>query len=440
MKVLVVGKGGREHTLVWKIAQSPRVEEMYAAPGSPGIATQARCLEDIRVDTSIAELNKLQGEIDRLRDFALQERIDLTVVGPEDVLAAGIVDRFREAGLAIFGPTREAARLESDKAFAKQLMADIGVPTAAHRTFASSEQAAAYVREQGAPIVVKASGLAAGKGAIVAATEEEALRAITEILDDRVFGEAGAELVVEEFMEGEEASLFTITDGTDILNLVTAQDHKAIGDGDTGPNTGGMGAYAPAPVMTPDVMAAAEEQIVRPVLAEMRRRGSPYSGVLYCGLMITENGPKVVEFNCRFGDPEAQVVLPLLDADLVDVLEAAAQGRLRDVEITPTTEGACVCVVLASGGYPGPYEKGVEIRGLEYFEGRDDVFAFHAGTAREGESLVTNGGRVLGITAVAGDIRMAVDKAYTAVSQVSFEGANHRRDIAHRALARLGDT
>jgi len=438
MKVLVVGKGGREHTLVWKIAQSPRVELIYAAPGSPGIAAQAQCLDDIHVDTPFTELGKLQSEIDRLRDFALQERIGLTVVGPEDVLAAGIVDRFREAGLTIFGPTREAARLESDKVFCKQLMADIGVPTAEHCAFTSSEQAAAYVRERGAPIVVKASGLAAGKGAIVAVTEEEALQAITEILDDRVFGEAGAELVIEEFMEGEEASLFTLTDGTDILNLVTAQDHKAIGDGDTGPNTGGMGAYAPAPVMTPDMMAVAEEQIIRPVLAEMRRRGSPYSGVLYCGVMITADGPKVVEFNCRFGDPEAQVVLPLLDADLVDVLEAAAQGRLRDVEIPPTTGGACVCVVLASGGYPGPYEKGVEIRGLEYFEGRNDVFAFHAGTAHEGESLVTDGGRVLGITAVAGDIKMAVDKAYAAVSQVAFEGAYHRRDIAHRALARLG--
>ena len=440
MKVLVVGKGGREHTLVWKVAQSPRVEEIYAAPGSPGIAALARCLDDIRVDTSIADVDKLQAEIDRLRDFALQEGIDLTIVGPEDALAAGIVDRFREAGLTIFGPTREAARLESDKAFSKQLMADIGVPTARHRAFASSEQAAAYVRQQGAPIVVKASGLAAGKGAIVAATEEEALRAITEILDERVFGEAGAELVVEEFMEGEEASLFTVTDGTDILNLVSAQDHKAIGDGDTGPNTGGMGAYAPAPVVTPEVMAAAEEQIIRPVLDEMRRRGSPYSGILYCGLMIAADGIKVVEFNCRFGDPEAQVVLPLLDADLVDVLEAAAQGRLRGVEVPPTTEGSCACVVLASGGYPGPYEKGVEIRGLEYFDGREDVFAFHAGTGRDGESLVTNGGRVLGITAMAADIRAAVDKAYVAVSQVSFDGAQHRHDIAYRALERLSDT
>ena len=437
MKVLVVGKGGREHTLAWKIARSPRVEKLYAAPGSPGIANCAECLEDIRVDTSVGEPDKLQAEIERLRQFALDERIDLTVVGPEDVLAGGIVDRFTEAGLAVFGPTREAARLESDKAYSKKLMVDAGVPTAAHRSFTDSEEARHYVREQGAPIVIKASGLAAGKGAVVCQTEEEALAAIAQIMDDRIFGEAGDEVVVEEFMTGEEASLFAITDGTDFVCLVPAQDHKAIGEGDTGPNTGGMGAYAPAPVITPELIRAAEEWVVVPVLAEMRRRGTPYRGVLYCGLMISGGQPRVVEFNCRFGDPEAQVVLPLLKSDLVDLLEASATGAVGQLEVDVDVDGACVCVVLASKGYPGSYDKGLEIRGLNWFEGRDDVFAFHAGTARDGDRLVTAGGRVLGITATGSDIRVAVDKAYAAVDEVSFDGAYCRRDIAHRALARL---
>jgi len=437
MKVLVVGKGGREHTLAWKLAQSPRVEKLYAAPGSPGMATCAQCLSDIRVDTSVSDLAKLEAEIEKLCQFALAEGIDLTVVGPEDVLAGGIVDRFTEAGLTVFGPTREGARLESDKAFSKQLMVDAGVPTAAHRSFTDSEAARQYVRDQGAPIVIKASGLAAGKGAIVCQTEDEALAALGEIMDDRVFGAAGDEVVVEEFMTGEEASLFAITDGTDFVCLVPAQDHKAIGEGDTGLNTGGMGAYAPAPVMTPELIRAAEEQVVAPVLAEMQRRGTPYRGVLYCGLMIDAGRPRVVEFNCRFGDPEAQVVLPLLKSDLVDLLEASATGTLGKLQVDVDVEGACVCVVLASGGYPGSYEKGLEISGLEWFEGRDDVFAFQAGTELEGDRLVTAGGRVLGITARGSDIREAVDRAYAAVDRVSFDGAYCRRDIAHRALARL---
>ena len=435
MKVLVVGKGGREHTLVWKIAQSPRVEKIYAAPGSPGIAQFAENI-DIRVDTSTAEPEKLQAEIDLLRDFVVEQQIDLTVVGPEDPLSAGIVDHFAARGLKIFGPTTAAARLESSKAFAKDLMARIGVPTARHRNFADSAAAAAYVREQGAPIVVKASGLAAGKGAIVCPTEEEALQAITELVDERVFGEAGAEVVIEEFMEGEEASLFSITDGKEFVTLVSAQDHKAIYDGDQGPNTGGMGAYSPAPVMTPALVREAEEQIVRPVLDEMRRLDCPFQGVLYSGLMITGEGPRVVEFNCRFGDPETQVVLPLLESDLVDILEAACDGELSGVEVK-NADGAAVCVVLASGGYPGAYETGKEISGLDRFEGRTDLVAFHAGTAlREGD-LITAGGRVLGITALAPDISAAVQKVYEGVEQVSYEGIYFRRDIAYRALNRL---
>jgi len=434
MKVLVVGKGGREHTLVWKLSRSPRVERIYAAPGSPGIAQSAECI-DIRVDAPASEPDKLLNEIDRLRDFALAQRIDLTVVGPEDVLSGGIVDRFAEKGLKIFGPTAAAARIESDKAFAKELMASIGIPTARHRSFTDSAAAVAYVEEQGAPIVIKASGLAAGKGAIVCQAEEEAVRAIRAIMDQRVFGKAGDQVVVEEFMKGEEASLFAITDGTGFVNLVTAQDHKAIHDGDRGPNTGGMGAYAPAPVMTPELIRQAEERIIRPVLDEMHRRGCPFRGVLYCGLMIDASGPRVVEFNCRFGDPETQVVLPLLETDLVDLLEAACDDRLEDIEIN-NSEEAAVCVVMASGGYPDAYEKGKPIRGLEQFAGRQDLVVFHAGTALENGRLVTSGGRVLGVTAIGGDIAAAVDKVYEAVDAISFEKAYFRRDIAHRALAR----
>ena len=434
MKVLVVGKGGREHTLAWKIAQSPRVEKIYAAPGSPGIAQHAECV-DIRVDTSISDMEKLQVEIDRLRDFAIQQQIDLTVVGPEDVLSAGIVDRFAAKGLKVFGPTAAAARIESDKVFSKNLMADIDVPSALHRTFSNSTEAIRYVEEQGAPIVVKASGLAAGKGAIVAQTEEEAIQAIRTILDERIFGDAGNELVIEEFMEGEEASFFAITDGRDYVTLVSSQDHKAIYDGDKGPNTGGMGAYSPAPVLTPELIRQTEERIIRPVLDEMHRRGCPFQGVLYCGLMIDAEGPRVVEFNCRFGDPEAQVILPMLETDLVDLIEAACDGRLNEIEIK-NADGAAVCVVVASGGYPGSYETGKEIHGLEQFAGRQDLVVFHAGTARHEDRLVTAGGRILGVTAVADDIAAAVEKAYKAADQISFEKAYFRRDIAHRALAR----
>ncbi|MCC7264818.1 MAG: phosphoribosylamine--glycine ligase [Candidatus Latescibacteria bacterium] len=434
MKVLVVGKGGREHTLVWKLAQSPRVDKLYAAPGNPGIARFAECV-DIRVDAPITQPEKLRAEILRLRDFALAQQVDLTVVGADDPLAAGIVDTFRDAGLKIFGPTAAAARLESSKAFAKELMAAIGVPTATHRTFADSAAAAAYVRAQGAPIVVKASGLAAGKGAVVARSLEEALEAVAQIMDQRIFGTSGAEVVVEEFMEGEEASLFALCDGEHYQLLAPAQDHKAIGEGDTGPNTGGMGAYAPAPVMTPALIAQAEEGIIRPVLAEMQRRGCPFEGVLYCGLMLTARGPKVVEFNARFGDPETQVVIPLLQTDLAEVFLAACEHRLDQMPLQMSNQTA-VCVVLASGGYPGKVTNGFAIEGLDALAGQTDLLAFHAGTALKDGKLVTAGGRVLGLTALAGDLRGAVARAYEGVDMVHFEGAYCRRDIAYRELAR----
>jgi phosphoribosylamine--glycine ligase len=430
MKVLVVGKGGREHALVWKLAQSPQVKKLWAAPGNPGIARLAECV-DIRVDAPITQPDRLRAEILRLRDFALAQGVDLTVVGADDPLAAGIVDLFREKGLKTFGPTQAAARLESSKAFAKELMAAIGVPTASHRTFAHSGEAAAYVRAQGAPIVVKASGLAAGKGAVVARSVEEALRAVAEIMDQRIFGTSGAEVVVEEYMEGEEVSLFALCDGEHYQLLSPAQDHKAIGEGDTGPNTGGMGAYAPAPAMTPDLIARAEARIIRPVLAEMRRRGCPFEGVLYCGLMLTAQGPKVVEFNARFGDPETQVVLPLLENDLAEVLLAACERRLDQVQLRASPRAA-VCVVMASAGYPGPVKNGFEIGGVEKLEG--DLLVFHAGTALKEGRLVTAGGRVLGITALADHLPAAVARAYEGVGMIRFEGAYCRRDIAHRAL------
>lgn len=435
MKVLVVGKGGREHALAWKLARSPRVRRLYAAPGSPGMAEVAECLPGYRVDLDLAERPRLEGEIDRLAAFAAREGIDLTVVGPDAALAAGLVDRFAAAGLPAFGPTEAAARIESSKAFSKQLMASVGVPTAAHRSFTGSAEAIAYIRSQGAPIVVKASGLAAGKGAIVCATGQEAVEAVTAIVDGRRFGDAGAEVVVEAFMEGEEVSLFAVCDGERYVNLVPAQDHKAIGEGDTGPNTGGMGAYAPALILSPHMVDRASREIIEPVLAEMRRLGTPYRGVLYCGLMITSEGPKVVEFNSRFGDPEAQVVLPLLRTDLAVLLAAAARGDLGAAgPVEVDTDRAAACVVMASEGYPGPHETGKPITGLESLADSEAVLPFHAGTALEDGGLVTAGGRVLAITAVAGDLPAAVASAYRSVRKVSFEGAYFRRDIGHRAL------
>ncbi|MCY3760975.1 MAG: phosphoribosylamine--glycine ligase [Gemmatimonadetes bacterium] len=438
MKVLIVGKGGREHALAWKIAGSPLVSEIHAAPGSPGMAALATCLPDIRVDTPSSDMERLRSEILRLRDFASEQGIDLTVVGPEDALAGGLVDEFTAAGLPVFGPTAAAARIETDKRFSKELMARIGVPTATHRTFTDSAEAIAYVEERGTPIVVKATGLAAGKGVAVCHRQEEAVTAVRERMVDRQFGNAGSEVVIEDFMEGEEASLFAVTDGDGFISLVPAQDHKPIFQGDRGPNTGGMGSYAPAPVMTAAMTARVEAEIVAPVLREMTRLGCPFRGVLFVGLMIVEGQPEVVEFNCRFGDPEAQVVLPLLESDLVELLLASAHGDIGKVrDGVRTGDGAAVCVVLASEGYPGSYETGKEICGLDRFDGREDVVAFHAGTELAGGKLLTAGGRVLGVTALAPGVAAAVDKVYEAVDAVSFEGKYCRPDIGHRALARL---
>jgi len=434
MNVLVVGKGGREHALVWKLAQSPRIDNLYVAPGNPGMADLAECI-DIRVDTPVSEREKLTSEIERLIVFAKERQIALTVVGPDDALAGGIVDRFRAENLRIFGPTESAARIESSKAFAKELMERIGVPTARHRTFSTFTEASAHIRDQGAPIVVKASGLAAGKGAVVCHDEDLALDTAREMLEQGTFGDAGSEIVIEEFMVGEEASLFAICDGQHFATLVPAQDHKAIYEGDQGPNTGGMGAYAPAPVMTPERIREAETRILEPVLEEMRRIGTPYQGVLYCGLIFTDDGPKVVEFNARFGDPECQILMPLLKTDLVDLLIAASDGRLDELQIENSLEAA-VCIIMAADGYPGSYEKGFAIGGLEHFAGREDLVIFHAGTALRNGMFCTDSGRVLGVTATGANIQAAVDKAYAAVDQISFDNAYFRRDIAHRALKR----
>jgi phosphoribosylamine--glycine ligase len=424
MHVLVIGGGGREHALCHALAQSPRRPTLSCAPGNAGTASLA-------TNVPIAA-----DDLDGLLAFAREHAVGLTIVGPEAPLVAGLVDRFEEAGLAVVGPTAAAARLEGSKSFANDFMARYGIPTAASRTFTAQTYDAAVAHVEGGafPVVLKADGLAAGKGVHICADAEAARTALREVLLDAAHGEAGAAVVVEEFMEGEEASVFALTDGADYVLLCPAQDHKRIGEGDTGPNTGGMGAYAPAAVVTSSVMSAVEERIVRPVLEGMADEGTPYRGVLYCGLMLTGEGPKVVEFNCRFGDPEAQVVLPLLASDPLELFEALAAGRLGEADVT-VADGAAACVVLASEGYPGPYEKGRPIRGLN--EVPEGVLVFHAGTAvRDGET-VTAGGRVLGVTGFGDDLQAALDAAYAGVEALHFDGAQFRRDIGRKGLDRL---
>ncbi|MEM6645229.1 MAG: phosphoribosylamine--glycine ligase [Bacteroidota bacterium] len=425
MRILIIGSGGREHALTWALARSTHAAELYIAPGNPGTS-----LLGINVDIAV-------GDIDTLLRFAQEHQIDLTVVGPEQPLVDGIVDAFQAEGLAIVGPTAAAAQLEGSKAFSKAFMAKHGIPTAAYATFGRDQhdEAMAYIAEQGAPIVVKASGLAAGKGAVVCTAVDDAQATASGMLRGDAFGAAGEHIVVEAFMEGEEASLFALCDGTDYVLLAPAQDHKRVGEGDTGLNTGGMGAYAPAPVMTPGLIDEACRTIVEPTLAGMRAEGSPYTGILYVGLMITSEGPKVVEYNCRFGDPETQVVLPLLKDDLIDLFFKLTQGQLRDVTLTPT-EGAAACVVLASGGYPAAYEKGKTITG-DVDSVSDEVMVFQAGTKQHNGHLVTAGGRVLAVSAIGGDIPAALDRAYGRLGEISFGDAYYRRDIGWRAIERL---
>lgn len=419
MNILVIGSGGREHALYWKLSESPQTEQIYAIPGNPGMGASAA----IALDDHAAILR-----------FVKEHEIGLVVVGPEVPLMNGLVDELEAAGIRAFGPRANAAEIEGSKSFAKDLMKKYGIPTARYEVFTAAEPARAYIRQEGAPIVVKADGLAAGKGVIVAMTEQEALDAVDAIMEDHSFGDAGARVVIEEFMEGEEASLLAFTDGRTIRPMISAQDHKRAYDGDRGPNTGGMGTYAPAPVMTPEMTERAVEEILKPTIAAMAKEGRVYRGCLYLGLMVTSDGPKVVEFNARFGDPETQVVLPLLDSDLVAIMCACADGTLADVPIR-WKDGAAVCVVLASGGYPGHYEKGQEIHGLADAEAMG-ALVFHAGTAMKDGKLVTNGGRVLGVVGRGTDISSAVDSAYAAATKISFKDAYYRKDIAHRALER----
>ena len=425
MKVLVIGGGGREHTLVWKLAQSKSVDKIYCAPGNPGIAQLAECLD--------LDVNNLE----KLALWAKDHKIDLTVVGPEAPLVAGIVDVFKANGLTIFGPSGKAAEIEGSKIFSKELMEKYGVPTAFFKVCDNLAEAKAYVEEKGAPIVIKADGLAAGKGVVVAMTKQEALDALDEMMGaHHKFGAAGNKVVIEEFMDGEEASLLCFTDSKTIVPMIAAQDHKRVNDGDQGPNTGGMGAYAPAPVMTPELKQKTIDTILRPVVDAMAKEGRPYSGCLYAGLMIKGDSVKVVEFNARFGDPETQVVLPLLDGDLAQIMVACAKGTLSP-DMVKWSDKSAVCVVMASGGYPASYKKGIPITGLKDAEAMADVAVFHAGTKAEDGKILTNGGRVLGVTAMAESIPAAQQKAYDAVEKIHFAGEHYRQDIAWRALRRL---
>lgn len=419
MRILVIGNGGREHTLVWKLAQSSKVTEIYCAPGNGGIASIATC-----VSLSVTDLEGLVR-------FAKETNIDLTVVGPEVPLLEGVVDRFEAEGLKIFGPRKVAAQIEGSKRFAKEIMQKYGIPTAAFRSFTDAEQARAYVREQGAPIVVKADGLAAGKGVVVAHSVAEAEQAIVQAMEKRVFGEAGKEVVIEEFLCGQEISLMAFVDGKTIQPMVVAQDHKPAYDHDEGPNTGGMGTYSPVPQIPQSVVDQAIETILSPMADAFKYEGIEYKGVLYAGLMVTAAGPKVIEFNARFGDPETQVVLPRLKTDLVDILLAVVEGRLAEQQIV-WREEAAVCVVMAAGGYPGTYEKGNVITGLP--QETDSQVVFHAGTKLVDGQMVTAGGRVLGVTALGSDLAQAREKAYQLVKQISFKDAHYRTDIAAKAL------
>jgi phosphoribosylamine--glycine ligase len=427
LRVLLVGSGGREDALAWKFAQSRRLGALYAAPGNPGIARVAECVP-VRAD-----------DITALADLAERERIDLTVVGPEVPLALGLADVLEARGRLVFGPSRVAAALESSKVFAKQLFARYGIPTARFRTFDDPAAARAFVGELGGRAVVKADGLAAGKGAVVCADTAEAARAIGDMLERRVFGEAGARVVVEEYLEGEEVSVFALTDGRTVCPLASAQDHKAVFDGDRGPNTGGMGAYSPTPVLDPTLAGQLVETVLEPTIRGMAAEGRPYRGVLYAGLMLTSAGPRLLEYNVRFGDPECQVLVPRLDGDLLPLCQAVAEGRGLPPSVAWRPEAA-VCVVLASGGYPGEYRTGLPIEGVERAEAHPGVTVFHAGTARRDGRLTTAGGRVLGVTALGPDIASAVALAYAGAAEIRFDGMHYRRDIGHRALRRLGRT
>ena len=424
MKILVIGQGGREHTLVWKIAQSPLVKKIYCAPGNAGIA-------------QIAETITFRDDFAELANWAESNNIDLTVVGPENPLAAGIVDLFQERGLKAFGPNKKAARLEGSKDFAKQLMIENGVPTASYRTFEDADAAIEYIKTENRSVFVKADGLAAGKGVIPGRTVTGAIQAVKTILGDKIFGDAGKRVIIEEELIGEEASFTVLTDGFNFLPFVSSQDHKMSHDGDTGKNTGGMGAYSPAPVITPELHDYVMSHIVHPTVKGMAAIGCPFKGVLYVGLMITETGPKVLEYNCRFGDPETQVLLPRLKSDIIPLLLACINDTLDQHTDVEWHSEAAACVIMASGGYPNPYQTGKTINGLSDAASIDGVTVFHAGTKQDGKNVVTAGGRVLGVTAVSSNLQSAIELAYSGVSVINFENAHWRSDIGHRVLSRI---
>ena len=429
MNLLVVGNGGREHALAWRLAQSDRVTKVFVAPGNAGTALTPR-LENLPIT-----------DIDQLIEFVKSNNIAFTVVGPEAPLAAGIVDKFRAAGLRIFGPTKAAAQLESSKDFAKAFMKRHNIPTADYESFTDPEAAHAYVRRKGAPIVVKADGLAAGKGVVVAQTVEEAKAAVRSMIEDKAFGQSGVRVVIEEFMEGPEVSVLSFTDGETVVPMVSSMDHKCALDGDKGPNTGGMGTIAPNPCYTEKIADECMQTIFLPTIRAMKAEGRPFKGCLYFGLMLTPDGPKVIEYNCRFGDPETQVVLPLLESDLLHIMQACTDGTLAQQEVK-FSDGAAACVILASGGYPVAYEKGKPISGLVdgQLPGEENVTVYHSGTAiTEDGQLVTNGGRVLGVTATGPRLTNALSHAYEAAEKVSFEKLHKRSDIGLRALKALAE-
>jgi phosphoribosylamine---glycine ligase len=419
MKVLVIGGGGREHAIVWKLSQSPKMKKLYCAPGNPGIAKLAECV-------SIAV-----SEIEKLADFAKNEQIDLTFVGPEEPLSLGIVNYFKEQGLAVYGPSKEAAMIEGSKAFAKELMIKYQIPTAKYAAFTNYEEALAYVRSEGAPIVIKADGLAAGKGVVVASSLEEAEDALKSMMKDVTFGSAGVRVVIEEFLEGEEMTLLAFVNGSTVKPMVPSQDHKPVYDGDKGPNTGGMGTYAPLSHIDSSIVERVIRDIVQPTAKAMVAEGVPYKGILYTGLMLTKEGPKVIEYNARFGDPETQVVLPLLETDLVEIVTASLTGELENIEVK-WKDQAAVCVIMSSAGYPGPYEKGEVIDGLDQVV--HPTMVFHAGTTEMDGEIITSGGRVLGVTAVGETLKEARELAYQSVEKVSFNGAHYRTDIGSKAF------
>lgn len=428
MRILVIGSGGREHALVWKIAQSEMVDKIFCAPGNGGISQQAECLE-IRAEDAVS-----------LLDFARKERVDLTVVGPEAPLASGIVDEFLNYGLRIFGPGKMASQMEASKVFAKQLMAKYKVPTAGFTVFDNPDQAIKHIEGKSAPCVIKADGLAAGKGVVVTKTNAEAVQAVNSMMRERIFGEAGSRIIIEECLEGQEASILVFTDSKNVIPLPPSQDHKRIFDQDSGPNTGGMGAYSPAPVVTPATFEVILNDIIYRTIDGLNREGIVYKGVLYAGVMLTKEGPKALEFNVRFGDPETQAIIPRLKSDLVEMMLATSEERLSRFKSLDWDDRSCVCVVCASGGYPGDYKKGEEISGLDEAEKIDGVVVFHSGTkkvtdpARQQPLFLTNGGRVLGVTGLGETIKAAINNTYQAVGKINFNGMHYRKDIGQRAL------